>query len=138
MADDYDIQVAVHTDSLNEGGYVEDTIEAFEGRTIHTYHTEGAGGGHAPDIIKVVSQPNVLPSSTNPTLPYGINSRRTVRYDHGVSQPEPECPADVSFAESRVRPETIAAENVLHDMGAISMFSSDSRRWAVSVRTGCV
>ena len=93
MADDYDIRVAVHTDSLNEGGYVEDTIEAFEGRTIHTYHRRLPGGGHAPDIIKVVSQPNVLPSSTNPTLPYGINSQsRTVRRDHGMSQPEPECP----------------------------------------------
>ena len=128
VADDYDIQVAVHTDSLNEGGYVEDTIEAFEGRTIHTYHTEGAGGGHAPDIIKVVSQPNVLPSSTNPTLPYGINSQAElfdmIMVCHNLN---PNVPADVSFAESRVRPETIAAENVLHDMGAISMFSSDSQ-----------
>lgn len=127
-ADDFDIQVAVHTDSLNEGGYVENTIEAFEGRTIHTFHTEGAGGGHAPDIIKVASQMNVLPSSTNPTLPYGINSQAElfdmIMVCHNLN---PNVPADVSFAESRVRPETIAAENVLHDMGAISMFSSDSQ-----------
>ncbi|EOY2721637.1 urease subunit alpha [Citrobacter freundii] len=127
-ADDMDIQVSVHTDSLNEAGYVENTIAAFEGRTIHTFHTEGAGGGHAPDIIKVASQPNVLPSSTNPTLPFGINSQAEL-FDmivvcHNLN---PNVAADVSFAESRVRPETIAAENILHDMGVISMFSSDSQ-----------
>ncbi|EEH8382864.1 urease subunit alpha [Salmonella enterica subsp. enterica serovar Montevideo] len=128
VADNMDIQVAVHTDSLNEGGYVEDTIDAFEGRTIHTFHTEGAGGGHAPDIIKVASQMNVLPSSTNPTLPFGINSQSElfdmIMVCHNLN---PNVPADVSFAESRVRPETIAAENVLQDMGVISMFSSDSQ-----------
>lgn len=127
-ADDMDIQVSVHTDSLNEAGYVENTIAAFEGRTIHTFHTEGAGGGHAPDIIKVASQPNVLPSSTNPTLPFGINSRAElfdmIMVCHNLN---PNVAADVSFAESRVRPETIAAENILHDMGVISMFSSDSQ-----------
>lgn len=127
-ADDMDIQVAVHTDSLNEGGYVENTIDAFEGRTVHTFHTEGAGGGHAPDIIKVVAQMNVLPSSTNPTLPFGINSQSElfdmIMVCHNLN---PNVPADVAFAESRVRPETIAAENVLHDIGAISMFSSDSQ-----------
>ncbi len=128
VADDMDIQVAVHTDSLNEGGYVEDTIEAFEGRTIHTFHTEGAGGGHAPDIIKVASQMNVLPSSTNPTLPFGINTQAElfdmIMVCHNLN---PRIPADVAFSESRVRPETIAAENVLHDMGVLSMFSSDSQ-----------
>lgn len=128
VADEFDIQVAVHTDTLNEGGFVENTIEAFEGRTIHTFHSEGAGGGHAPDIIKVVGQANVLPSSTNPTLPYGINSQAElfdmIMVCHNLN---PNVPADVSFAESRVRAETIAAENVLHDMGAISMFSSDSQ-----------
>ena len=127
-ADEMDIQVSVHTDSLNECGYVEDTIDAFEGRTIHTFHTEGAGGGHAPDIIKVASQLNVLPSSTNPTLPYGVNSQAElfdmIMVCHNLN---PNVPADVSFAESRVRPETIAAENVLQDMGVISMFSSDSQ-----------
>ncbi|MBJ9237643.1 urease subunit alpha [Citrobacter braakii] len=127
-ADDMDIQVSVHTDSLNEAGYVENTIAAFEGRTIHTFHTEGAGGGHAPDIIKVASQPNVLPSSTNPTLPFGINSQAElfdmIMVCHNLN---PNVVADVSFAESRVRPETIAAENILHDMGVISMFSSDSQ-----------
>ncbi|NHB91095.1 urease subunit alpha [Photorhabdus cinerea] len=128
VADEMDIQVAVHTDSLNEGGYVEDTIDAFEGRTIHTFHTEGAGGGHAPDIIKVASQMNVLPSSTNPTLPYGINSQAElfdmIMVCHNLN---PNVPADVAFSESRVRSETIAAENVLHDMGVLSMFSSDSQ-----------
>ncbi|MBP3862704.1 MAG: urease subunit alpha, partial [Pseudomonas sp.] len=127
-ADEMDVQVSVHTDSLNECGYVEDTIDAFEGRTIHTFHTEGAGGGHAPDIIKVASQSNVLPSSTNPTLPYGVNSQAElfdmIMVCHNLN---PNVPADVSFAESRVRPETIAAENVLQDMGVISMFSSDSQ-----------
>ncbi|WON76278.1 urease subunit alpha [Serratia sp. UGAL515B_01] len=128
IADEMDIQVSVHTDSLNEAGYVENTIEAFEGRTIHTFHTEGAGGGHSPDIIKVASQLNVLPSSTNPTLPFGINTQAElfdmIMVCHNLN---PNVAADVSFAESRVRPETIAAENVLHDMGIISMFSSDSQ-----------
>lgn len=127
-ADDMDVQVSVHTDSLNEAGYVENTIAAFEGRTIHTFHTEGAGGGHAPDIIKVASLLNVLPSSTNPTLPFGVNSQAElfdmIMVCHNLN---PNVAADVSFAESRVRPETIAAENVLHDMGIIAMFSSDSQ-----------
>ncbi|QCE35071.1 urease subunit alpha [Acetobacteraceae bacterium] len=128
VADEMDVQVAVHTDSLNEGGYVENTIEAFEGRTIHTFHTEGAGGGHAPDIIKVAGLMNVLPSSTNPTLPFGINSQAElfdmIMVCHHLS---PKVPADVAFSESRVRPETMAAESVLHDMGVISMISSDSQ-----------
>jgi urease subunit alpha len=123
-----DVQVAIHTDTLNEAGFVEDTIAAFEGRTMHTYHSEGAGGGHAPDILKVVGQMNVLPSSTNPTLPFGINTQAElfdmIMVCHNLN---PKIPSDVAFAESRVRPETIAAENVLHDMGAISMFSSDSQ-----------
>jgi urease subunit alpha len=128
VADDYDVQVCIHTDTLNEAGFVENTIAAFEGRTIHTYHTEGAGGGHAPDIIRVAGQPNVIPSSTNPTLPYGINSQAEL-FDmtmicHNLS---PKIPTDVAFAESRVRAETIAAENVLHDLGAISIMSSDSQ-----------
>ena len=128
VADDYDVQVCIHTDTLNEGGYVEDTIAAFEGRTIHTFHTEGAGGGHAPDIIKVAGELNVLPSSTNPTLPFGINTQAElfdmIMVCHNLN---PSIPSDVSFAESRVRAETIAAENVLHDMGVISIFSSDSQ-----------
>jgi len=128
VADQQDVQVCIHTDTLNESGFVENTIAAFEGRTIHTYHTEGAGGGHAPDIIRVAGLPNVIPSSTNPTLPYGINSQAEL-FDmtmicHNLS---PKIPTDVAFAESRVRPETIAAENVLHDMGAISIMSSDSQ-----------
>jgi len=128
VADNYDVQVCIHTDTLNEAGFVENTIAAFEGRTIHTYHTEGAGGGHAPDIIRVASLSNVLPSSTNPTLPYGINSQAEL-FDmtmicHNLS---PKIPTDVAFAESRVRAETIAAENVLHDLGAISILSSDSQ-----------
>jgi urease subunit alpha len=127
-ADEFDIQVSLHTDTLNESGYVEDTIAAFEGRTIHTYHTEGAGGGHAPDIIKVAGEHNVLPSSTNPTLPYGVNSQAElfdmIMVCHNLN---PNLPSDVSFGESRVRSETIAAENVLHDLGAISMISSDSQ-----------
>lgn len=128
MADKLDVQVCIHTDTLNEAGFVENTISAFEGRTIHAYHTEGAGGGHAPDIIRVAGLPSVLPSSTNPTIPYGINSQAEL-FDmtmicHNLS---PKIPTDVSFAESRVRPETIAAENVLHDMGAISIISSDSQ-----------
>jgi urease subunit alpha len=128
VADEYDVQVAIHTDSLNEAGFVEDTISAFNGRTIHTYHTEGAGGGHAPDIIKVAGLPNVLPSSTNPTLPYTVNSVAElldmVMVCHHLN---PKVPEDVSFAESRVRAETISAETVLHDMGVISMISADSQ-----------
>ncbi|WAJ26209.1 urease subunit alpha [Antarcticirhabdus aurantiaca] len=128
VADSHDVQVCIHTDTLNEAGFVENTIAAFEGRTIHTYHTEGAGGGHAPDIIRVAGLPNVIPSSTNPTLPYGINSQAEL-FDmtmicHNLS---PKIPTDVAFAESRVRAETIAAENVLHDLGAISILSSDSQ-----------
>ncbi|MBB3772730.1 urease subunit alpha [Angulomicrobium tetraedrale] len=128
VADNYDVQVCIHTDTLNEAGFVENTIAAFEGRTIHTYHTEGAGGGHAPDIIRVAGLSNVIPSSTNPTLPYGINSQAEL-FDmtmicHNLS---PKIPTDVAFAESRVRAETIAAENVLHDLGAISILSSDSQ-----------
>ena len=128
IADQYDVQICIHTDTLNESGFVENTVAAFEGRTIHTYHTEGAGGGHAPDIIRVASLANVLPSSTNPTLPYGINSQAEL-FDmtmicHHLS---PKIPTDVAFAESRVRAETIAAENVLHDIGAISIISSDSQ-----------
>ncbi len=127
-ADRFDVQVAIHTDTLNEAGFVENTIAAFEGRTIHTYHTEGAGGGHAPDIIRVAALSNVLPSSTNPTLPFGINSQAEL-FDmtmicHNLN---PRIPTDVAFAESRVRVETIAAENVLHDLGAISILSSDSQ-----------
>ncbi len=128
VADRYDIQVAIHTDTLNEGGYVEDTIAAMDGRTIHTYHTEGAGGGHAPDLLKVASMPYVLPSSTNPTLPFGINSQAElfdmIMVCHNLN---PKIPSDVAFAESRVRPETQAAENVLHDLGVLSMVSSDSQ-----------
>lgn len=128
VAEEHDVQVAIHTDTLNESGYVEDTIAAIDGRTIHTFHTEGAGGGHAPDLIKVASLKNVLPSSTNPTLPYGINSQAElfdmIMVCHNLN---PKIPSDVAFAESRVRPETQAAENVLHDMGVISMISSDSQ-----------
>lgn len=128
VADKYDVQVAIHTDTLNESGYVEDTIAAIDGRTIHTYHTEGAGGGHAPDLLKVASMANVLPSSTNPTLPFGINSQAElfdmIMVCHNLN---PKIPSDVAFAESRVRPETQAAENVLHDMGVLSMVSSDSQ-----------
>ena len=113
---------------MNESGFVEDTIAAFEGRTIHTFHTEGSGGGHSPDIIKVAAEPNVLPSSTNPTLPYGINTQAElfdmIMVCHNLN---PAVASDVAFAESRVRAETIAAENVLHDLGVISMFSSDSQ-----------
>ena len=128
VADLYDIQVTVHTDSLNESGYVENTLDAINGRTIHTYHSEGAGGGHAPDLLKVTGHPNVLPSSTNPTLPYTVNSvdelLDMVMVCHHLSHDIPE---DVSFADSRVRAETISAETVLHDIGAISMVSSDSQ-----------
>ena len=128
IADKYDVQVCIHTDTLNESGYVEDTIAAIDGRTIHTYHTEGAGGGHAPDLLKVASMMNVLPSSTNPTLPFGINSQAElfdmIMVCHNLN---PNIPSDVAFAESRVRPETQAAENVFHDLGIISMVSSDSQ-----------
>ncbi|MDE5876123.1 MAG: urease subunit alpha [Muribaculaceae bacterium] len=128
IADKYDVQVCIHTDTLNESGYVEDTIAAIDGRTIHTYHTEGAGGGHAPDLLKVASMMNVLPSSTNPTLPFGINSQAElfdmIMVCHNLN---PHIPSDVAFAESRVRPETQAAENVFHDLGIISMVSSDSQ-----------
>jgi urease subunit alpha len=128
VADDMDVQVCIHTDTLNESGFVEDTIAAFEGRAIHTFHTEGSGGGHSPDIIRVAALPNVLPSSTNPTLPYGINTQAElfdmIMVCHNLN---PAIASDVAFAESRVRAETIAAENVLHDIGVISMFSSDSQ-----------
>ena len=128
VADEYDVQVAIHTDTLNEAGFVEDTIAAFKNRTIHTYHTEGAGGGHAPDIIKVCSQANVLPSSTNPTRPYTINTLDEhldmLMVCHHL---DPAIAEDVAFAESRIRRETIAAEDILHDLGAFSMISSDSQ-----------
>ncbi len=128
VADQFDVQVAIHTDTLNETGFVEDTITAIGGRTIHTYHTEGAGGGHAPDIIRLCGQPNVLPSSTNPTMPYTRNTLDEhldmLMVCHHLS---PRVPEDVAFADSRIRPETIAAEDVLHDLGAISMMSSDSQ-----------
>ncbi|MAS36067.1 MAG: urease subunit alpha [Anaerolineaceae bacterium] len=128
VADAYDIQVAIHTDTLNESGYVDDSIAAFKGRTIHTYHTEGAGGGHAPDIIKVCGEPNVLPSSTNPTRPFTVNTidehLDMLMVCHHLS---PAIPEDLAFAESRIRPETIAAEDILHDMGALSMMASDSQ-----------
>jgi urease subunit alpha len=127
-ADRHDVQVAIHTDTLNESGYVDDSIAAFKGRTIHTYHTEGAGGGHAPDIIRVCGEPNVLPSSTNPTRPYTVNTLDEhldmLMVCHHLDTNIPE---DVAFAESRIRGETIAAEDVLHDLGAISMMSSDSQ-----------
>jgi urease subunit alpha len=127
-ADRYDVQVAIHTDTLNESGYVDDSIAAFKGRTIHTYHTEGAGGGHAPDIIRVCGEPNVLPSSTNPTRPYTVNTLDEhldmLMVCHHLDKNIPE---DVAFAESRIRGETIGAEDVLHDLGAISMMSSDSQ-----------
>ncbi|MFB2768512.1 urease subunit alpha [Pelatocladus sp. BLCC-F211] len=128
VADEYDVQVAIHTDTLNEAGFVEDTIAAFKNRVIHTYHTEGAGGGHAPDIIKVCGEANVLPSSTNPTRPYTVNTLDEHldmlmvchHLDPGIAE-------DVAFAESRIRRETIAAEDILHDLGAFSMISSDSQ-----------
>jgi urease subunit alpha len=128
VADDYDVQVAIHTDTLNEAGFVEDTIAAFKNRVIHTYHTEGAGGGHAPDIIKVCGEANVLPSSTNPTRPYTVNTLDEhldmLMVCHHLDAGIPE---DVAFAESRIRRETIAAEDILHDLGAFSMISSDSQ-----------
>lgn len=128
VADKFDVQVAIHTDTLNESGFVEDTINAFAGRTIHTYHTEGAGGGHAPDIIKACGLANVLPSSTNPTRPYTINTvdehLDMLMVCHHL---DPNIPEDVAFADSRIRKETIAAEDILHDLGAFSMISSDSQ-----------
>ncbi len=127
-ADEFDVQVAIHTDTLNEAGFVESTLAAFKGRTIHTYHSEGAGGGHAPDIIRVCGEANVLPSSTNPTRPFTVNTidehLDMLMVCHHLDSRIPE---DVAFAESRIRPETIAAEDLLHDLGAISMMSSDSQ-----------
>jgi urease subunit alpha len=128
VADDYDIQVMIHTDTLNESGFVEDTVKAFKGRTIHAFHTEGAGGGHAPDIMKIAGLPNVLPSSTNPTRPFTINTLDEhldmLMVCHHL---DPSIPEDLAFAESRIRKETIAAEDILHDIGALSMMSSDSQ-----------
>jgi urease subunit alpha len=128
VADEYDVQVAIHTDTLNEGGFVEDTLRAINGRVIHTYHTEGAGGGHAPDIIKVASFPNILPSSTNPTRPYTKNTLDEhldmLMVCHHL---DPSVPEDIAFADSRIRKETIAAEDILHDLGIFSMISSDSQ-----------
>jgi urease subunit alpha len=128
VAEQTDVQVAIHTDTLNESGFVETTIAAFKDRTIHTYHSEGAGGGHAPDIMRVVGAPNVLPSSTNPTMPYTANTLDEhldmLMVCHHLN---PHMPEDVAFAESRIRPETMAAEDVLHDIGAISMIASDSQ-----------
>jgi len=128
VADRLDVQVMLHSDTLNESGFVEDTIAAFKGRTIHAYHTEGAGGGHAPDIIKVCGLPNVIPSSTNPTRPYTVNTidehLDMLMVCHHL---DPAIPEDLAFAESRIRRETIAAEDVLHDLGAFSIVSSDSQ-----------
>ena len=140
VADRFDIQVMIHTDTLNESGFVEDTIAAFQGRTIHAFHTEGAGGGHAPDIIKVAGLPYVLPSSTNPPRPYTTNTidehLDMLMVCHHL---DPSIPEDVAFAESRIRRETIAAEDILHDLGAISMISSDSQAMGrvgeVAIRT---
>lgn len=128
VAEEYDVQIAIHTDTLNESGFVDDTLGAFKGRTIHTYHTEGAGGGHAPDILKACSLPNVLPSSTNPTRPYTVNTvdehLDMLMVCHHL---DPNIPEDVAFADSRIRKETIAAEDILQDLGVISMISSDSQ-----------
>jgi urease subunit alpha len=128
VADDFDIQVSIHTDTINEAGFLEATVEAIRGRAIHTYHTEGAGGGHAPDIIRIASFPNILPSSTNPTRPYTVNTIAEhldmLMVCHHLN---PQVPEDVAFAESRIRPETIAAEDILHDLGVLSMLSSDSQ-----------
>jgi urease subunit alpha len=128
VADEYDVQVAIHTDTLNEAGFLEDTMNAIAGRVIHTFHTEGAGGGHAPDIIKAAMYPNILPSSTNPTRPYTVNTidehLDMLMVCHHLDKSVPE---DVAFADSRIRPETIAAEDILHDMGVFSMMSSDSQ-----------
>ena len=128
VADKYDVQVAIHTDTINEAGFLEDTVAAIGGRAIHTYHTEGAGGGHAPDIIAIASLPNILPSSTNPTRPFTVNTIAEhldmLMVCHHLN---PQVPEDVAFAESRIRPETIAAEDILHDMGVLSVISSDSQ-----------
>ena len=128
VADQFDIQVAIHTDTLNEAGFVEDTIAAIAGRAIHTYHTEGAGGGHAPDIIRIAGLAHILPSSTNPTRPYTVNTIAEhldmLMVCHHLN---PQVPEDVAFAESRIRAETIAAEDILHDLGVLSMISSDSQ-----------
>ncbi|PIQ24796.1 urease subunit alpha [bacterium (Candidatus Blackallbacteria) CG17_big_fil_post_rev_8_21_14_2_50_48_46] len=128
VAERYDVQVAIHTDTLNESGYVEDTLKAIQNRVIHTYHSEGAGGGHAPDILRVLAYPHILPSSTNPTMPYTVNTLDEhldmLMVCHHLS---PQVPEDVAFAESRIRAETMGAEDVLHDLGAISMMSSDSQ-----------
>jgi urease subunit alpha len=128
VVDEYDVQLAIHTDTLNEAGFVEDTIAAIGGRTIHTFHTEGAGGGHAPDIIRIAALPNVLPSSTNPTRPYTVNTLAEhldmLMVCHHLN---PGVPEDIAFAESRIRAETMAAEDVLHDLGVLSMYSSDSQ-----------
>jgi urease subunit alpha len=128
VADEFDVQVAIHTDTINESGFLETTVDAIAGRAIHTYHTEGAGGGHAPDIIRIASLPHVMPSSTNPTRPYTVNTIAEhldmLMVCHHLN---PQVPEDVAFAESRIRPETIAAEDILHDMGVISMLSSDSQ-----------
>jgi urease subunit alpha len=128
VADDMDVQVLIHSDTLNESGFVEDTVAAFKGRTIHAFHTEGAGGGHAPDIIKVCGEPNVIPSSTNPTRPFTVNTLDEhldmLMVCHHL---DPKIPEDVAFAESRIRRETIAAEDILHDMGAFSIIASDSQ-----------
>ncbi|WP_454850663.1 urease subunit alpha [Rhizobium binxianense] len=140
VADQYDVQVMIHTDTLNESGFVEDTIGAIRGRTIHAFHTEGAGGGHAPDIIKICGQPNVIPSSTNPTRPYTVNTIAEhldmLMVCHHLS---PSIPEDIAFAESRIRKETIAAEDILHDIGAFSIISSDSQAMGrvgeVAIRT---
>jgi urease subunit alpha len=140
VADEYDVQVMIHTDTLNESGFVEDTIDAIKGRTIHAFHTEGAGGGHAPDIIKICGQANVIPSSTNPTRPYTVNTIAEhldmLMVCHHLSSSIPE---DIAFAESRIRKETIAAEDILHDIGAFSIISSDSQAMGrvgeVAIRT---
>lgn len=128
IADEMDVQVAIHSDTLNEGGFYEETVKAIAGRVIHVFHTEGAGGGHAPDVIKSVGEPNILPASTNPTMPYTINTvdehLDMLMVCHHL---DPSIPEDVAFAESRIRRETIAAEDILHDMGAISVMSSDSQ-----------
>jgi urease subunit alpha len=137
VADEYDVQVTIHTDTSNESGYLEDTLNAIGGRTIHAYHVEGAGGGHAPDIIKISSEPNVLPSSTNPTKPFTIHT-----YDEhlemlmAVHHLNPKVPEDIAYAESRIRAETMAAEDYLHDIGAISMMSSDSQAMGRVAETG--
>ena len=128
MADEEDVQVCIHTDTLNESGFVEDTFDAIDGRTIHTFHIEGAGGGHAPDVLELIGYEHMLPSSTNPSMPYTTNTfdehLDMVMVCHHLN---PDVPEDVAFAESRIRSETIAAEDVLHDMGAISMMTSDSQ-----------